>query len=51
MRSPKTKLGALVVVGHEDSSPMMTATPSRCQPTEMLFISARTRSPKMFTSV
>ena len=30
---------------------MITATPSRCQPTEMLFISARNRSAKMFTSV
>ena len=30
---------------------MTTATPRRCQPTEMLFISARTRSAKMFTTV
>ena len=30
---------------------MITATPSRCQPTEMLLISARKRSAKMFTTV
>ena len=30
---------------------MITATPSTCHPTEMLFISARIRSAKMFTSV
>ena len=42
---------ALVIVGHEDEQSDDDSTPMTCQPTEMLFISARPRSPKMFTSV
>jgi hypothetical protein len=51
MRSPKTKLAFWWSSGTKTSSAMITATPITCQPTEMLFISARTRSAKMFTSV
>ena len=51
MRSPKTKLALWWSSGTKTSSPMMIATPMTCQPTEMLFIIASPRSPKMFTSV
>ena len=50
-RSPKTKPKSWWSSGTKTSSAMITATPSRCQPTEMLFISARIRSAKMFTTV
>ena len=51
MRSPKTKLALWWSSGTKTSNPMTTATPMMCHPTEMLFASARIRSPKMFTSV
>ena len=51
IRSPKTKLVLWWSSGTKISSAMMIATPSRCQPTETLFISARKRSAKMLTSV
>jgi hypothetical protein len=50
-RSVKTKSALWCVSGTKTRRPITTATPSTCQPTEMLFILASARSPKMFTSV
>ena len=47
----KTKFALWWWSGTIQRSAMITATPRRCQPTEMLFINARKRSAKMFTTV
>jgi hypothetical protein len=51
IRSPNTKPRSWCWSGTKISSPITIATPIRCQPTETLFISARKRSAKMFTTV